>query len=151
MEDKLHFKKMGREFALQFFYQQEIHEDDLNCEKGLNKFWKQLEESECFPQNRFMRKGKEFAERLIDGYFENSEKIDSIIKNNLDNWDFTRISSVNKNIMRISTYEMIFCDDIPNVVSIKEAVNIAVEFSDDKSRSFINGMLNSIKDSLEEK
>ncbi len=151
MEDKLHFKKMGREFALQFLYQQEIQEEDLNCEKGLNKFWDQLEGSECFPQNRFMRKGKEFAERLIYGYCENSKKIDSIIKANLDNWEFDRISSVNKNIMRISTYEMIFCDDIPNVVSIKEAVNIAVEFSDDKSRSFINGMLNSIKNSLEEK
>jgi N utilization substance protein B len=55
---------------------------------------------------------------------------------------------VDRNIMRIATYEMLFCPDIPPVVSINEAVEIAKSFGGEESGSFINGILNGIKDSL---
>ncbi|MCX6984387.1 MAG: transcription antitermination factor NusB, partial [Lentisphaerae bacterium] len=114
----------------------------------LGHFWIQLEESGLYPQNRLLRKSKEFAEKLIRGSIDKKSDIDSSIETFAKKWKIDRMAIVDRNIMRIATYEMLFCPEIPPVVSINEAVEIAKSFGGEESSSFINGILNGIKDSL---
>ena len=66
-------------------------------------------------------------------------------------WKTDRMSRVSRAVLRLGTYEMLYCDDIPSSVSLNEAVELAKKFDDPKARAFINGVLNSIKNEIEEK
>ncbi len=87
----------------------------------------------------------DFSRLLIRGTLENLDSIDSIIRGNLNNWDFTRISRVERAILRISVYSMLFQKSIPLTVTINEAVDIAKEFGTDESYKFINGVLDGVR------
>lgn len=139
-------RRLGREFAMQFLFQFDLY-DEFDDQK-LVHFWTQLEESGLYPQNRLLRKSKEFAEKLIRGSMEKKADIDSSIEKFAKKWKIDRMAIVDRNIMRIAAYEMLFCPEIPPVVSINEAVEIAKSFGGEESSSFINGILNGIKDSL---
>lgn len=76
------------------------------------------------------------------------EEIDSIIKNNIDNWSIDRIGKTDLAILRNAVAEVIYIDSIPNGVSINEAVNLAKKYGDDKSYAFVNSVLSKIVSSL---
>jgi N utilization substance protein B len=145
---KPHFKRLGREMALQFLFQQDLA-GEAPEETVLERFWEQLKCSEEFPDNRSFRKGREYATLLIEGIYANLDKIDQKIAEFSQHWDLDRMAVVDRNVMRIATYEMLFLPDVPPIVSINEAVGIAKDFSDLKAGTFINGILNGIKNSLE--
>jgi N utilization substance protein B len=84
------------------------------------------------------------AKNLLAGMSYRSAEIDSAINTHADNWRLDRMSVVDRNIIRIAVYEMIFCDDIPATVSINEALEIAKKFSTDDAGPFINGILDAI-------
>src|SRR5258707_5031285 len=86
-----------------------------------------------------------FAEPLIHGVLEHRDNIDEQIKKHTKNWDFHRIAAVDRNIMRLAIYEMLYRQDIPPVVSINEAVDIAKKFSTQDSGKFVNGILDKIR------
>lgn len=86
----------------------------------------------------------EFIDRLSNGTFENLEKIDSVIEENLRGWKMSRISKVNLSILRLAVYEMLFEKDIPVSVSINEAVNLAKKYSENKDAAYINGVLGTV-------
>ena len=75
---------------------------------------------------------------------ENKEKLDSLIESQLVKWKLNRISKVNLSILRISTYEILFAEDVPGKVSINEAIELCKKYSDNKSVSFINGVLDKV-------
>ena len=89
-----------------------------------------------------------FAEPLIRGTIEHRNAIDEQIKKNAKNWDLHRIAAVDRNILRLAIYEMLYRDDIPPIVSINEAVDIAKKFSTEDSGKFVNGILDKIKGEL---
>ena len=89
-----------------------------------------------------------FAEPLIRGALEHRDAIDENIKSHAKNWDFHRIAAVDRNIMRLAIYEMLHREDIPPVVSINEAVDIAKKFSTQDSGKFVNGILDKIRGEL---
>ncbi|MBN1646436.1 MAG: transcription antitermination factor NusB [Spirochaetales bacterium] len=89
-----------------------------------------------------------FASLLLTGTIDNIESIDKVIKDNIDNWDFSRITKVDLAILRISAYSLLFQNDIPASVTIDEAINMAKEFGTDDSYRFINGVLDGIKKNL---
>ncbi len=86
-----------------------------------------------------------FSRLLIQGTLENLDYVDQNIKENLKNWDFSRISCVERAILRISVYSMLFQKSIPVTVTINEAVDIAKDFGSDESYKFINGVLDGIR------
>jgi N utilization substance protein B len=143
----VHFKRMGRELAMQFLFQSDVTGD--NNDESLELFWEQASSSGEFPLNRIFRKAREYAEKLIRGVRENISTIDAEIGKHSEKWNINRMAVVDRNVMRIAVYEMRFCLDIPPVVSIDEAVEIAKDFSSEKSSLFINGILNGIKDGLD--
>lgn len=81
-------------------------------------------------------------------YFNNLEFIDSEIKKNLENWDFGRISIVDKIILRMGIVELQYFSDIPPKVTINEAIELGKKYSTEKSNVFINGILNKLKEIL---
>jgi len=91
---------------------------------------------------------KDFASLLLAGTIEKVEEIDKIINDNIDNWDFSRISKVDLAILRISIFSLKYQQDIPSIVTIDEAINLAREFGIDDSYRFINGVLDGIKKNL---
>ena len=89
-----------------------------------------------------------FADPLIRGTLEHRDAIDEHIKKHAKNWEFHRIAAVDRNIMRLAIYEMLFREDIPPIVSINEAVDIAKKFSTQDSGKFVNGILDKVRSEL---
>jgi len=91
-----------------------------------------------------------FFLELINGVIKALSEIDSVIERFSSNWKISRMSIVDRNIMRLAVYEMLFCGDIPSKVSINEAVDIGKKFGTEGSGAFINGILDSIRIAVEE-
>ena len=89
-----------------------------------------------------------FADPLIRGTLEHRDEADELIKKHRINWELHRIAAVDRNILRLAIYEMLHRDDIPPVVSINEAVDIAKKFSTQDSGKFVNGILDKVKGEL---
>ncbi len=88
--------------------------------------------------------GQDYFFDLVTGVFKHLKEIDKVIAKTSSNWKITRISTVDRNIIRIAIYEIFYKDDIPNKVAINEAVDIGKKFGSEKSGAFINGILDSI-------
>jgi len=85
---------------------------------------------------------------LIRGTLEHRDECDGIITKHAKNWDLHRIATVDRNVMRLAIFEMLHRDDIPPIVSINEAVDIAKKFSTLDSGKFVNGILDKVKSEL---
>jgi len=92
-----------------------------------------------------------FSKNLVAGSIENIETIDKSIKDHLVNWDITRLNRVDLAVLRISVYTLMYQTDIPPSIVIDEAIGICREYGADDSHKFVNGVLDSIKKTLQEK
>ena len=90
-----------------------------------------------------------FFLKLTNGVIKTMPEIDLEIERFSNNWKVSRMSIVDRNIMRLAVYEMLFCGDIPSKVSINEAVDIGKKFGTEESGAFINGILDSIRIAVE--
>ncbi|NLU73698.1 transcription antitermination factor NusB [Streptomyces sp. HNM0575] len=88
----------------------------------------------------------EYTMQLIEGYAENAERIDELISTYSVGWTLDRMPVVDRCILRLAAYELIWSEDVPEAVVIDEALDIAREFSTDESPPFINGLLGRLKD-----
>jgi N utilization substance protein B len=127
-------RRRVREIALQILYQKEaaqisINEAISNYEKYFN-----VEDGEML----------QFAQELVLGVEENIEFIDNIIKKYTPSWPLERLNLTDKNILRLAIYEMFFRPDIPEIVSINEAIELAKLYGTDDSPAFINGVLDNV-------
>jgi N utilization substance protein B len=95
------------------------------------------------------KKAYPFFLTLVNGVLENSDEIDALIEKFSKNWKINRMSCVDRNVMRIAVYEMLYCEDIPPKVSINEAVDVGKKFGTEESGAFINGIMDSIRNALD--
>lgn len=123
----------ARELALQFLYQVDLVGTDAKSEA--DGF---LREEERDAESR------KFALRLIRGTLEHREEIDAIVQQVAQNWEISRMAVVDRNVLRLATFELLHCDDIPPKVAINEAIEIGKRFSTQNSGAFINGILDKI-------
>lgn len=86
----------------------------------------------------------EYVKTVFFGAYENSTKIDEAMEKHFTGWKKSRVSSVSLAILRLGCYEIMFMDDIPARVSINEAIELSKKFDDEKSYTFINGVLNAV-------
>jgi N utilization substance protein B len=89
-----------------------------------------------------------FFTKLVKGVIAAKPEIDAIIGRFSSNWKMSRMSGVDRNIMRIAVYELLFCDDIPPKVTINEAIDVGKKFGTKESGAFINGILDSVRIAL---
>jgi len=123
----------SRELALQFLYQIDLCGDELVDEA---RAWIQGEERDA--------ETRAFAERLVTGTFEHWEAIDQTIQGVAQNWNISRMAVIDRNVLRLATYELMHCQDIPPKVAINEAIELGKRFSTSNSGAFINGILDKI-------
>lgn len=90
-----------------------------------------------------------YLESLIAGIVGKREQLDEVIRENLENWKLERLANIDRNLLRMAVYEMMYCEDVPVNVAIDEAIEIAKKFGDDQSSRFVNAILSKIKDTLE--
>ena len=88
---------------------------------------------------------EKFAVELIQGVITQIEKIDAIITSYSKNWKFERISIIDKSILRLAIYEILFIKDIPAIVTINECIDLGKTFGGENSGQFINGILDAVK------
>jgi len=102
-------------------------------ENNLNEFWPVI-------------KDQEFSKKLLKGIMEYKEKIDKLIEKYAPEWPISKINLVDRNILRLGIYELLYGDsqEVPPKVAINEAIELAKEFSGETSGRFINGVLGSI-------
>ena len=131
-------RRRSRELAMQALFQIEMTQD--HSTEAIELFCKHF---------RVPKNAKPFFLRLVKGVKEFQHEIDPLITSFSDHWKINRMSRADRNIMRIAVYELLFCDDIPPKVSINEAIDIGKKFGTEESGAFINGILDSIRISLE--
>lgn len=86
----------------------------------------------------------EYAVMLIEGVVAHRDRLDGIITDNANDWTLDRMPAVDRNLLRIAAFEILYVDDVPDAVAVSEAVNLAADLSTDESPSFVNGLLSRI-------
>ncbi|MBM3859035.1 MAG: transcription antitermination factor NusB [Verrucomicrobia bacterium] len=132
-------RRHARELAVQFLYQFDLSTGDTLAD-ALPMFWQ--------TQTNIEDNVRTFAEELIHGCATNRESIDEKLRKYTEHWELPRMAAVDRNILRLAIYEMTCRDDIPPVVSINEAVEIAKRYSTRESGAFVNGILDRLRSDL---
>jgi N utilization substance protein B len=128
----------SREVALQYLYQVDI--TSSHTEDALSAFFEHfVDNDELIP----------YAREIVDGVCTHLVQIDDLIEKASDNWKVSRMSTTDRNILRIATYELAFRDDVPYTVVINEAIEIAKRFGSSKFPSFANGVLDRVWSGIE--
>ena len=127
-------RSRGREVALQVLYQVEQN-------PGFAP-----EEVRQFIQRRLLsdRKLSEFTEGLIAGVKEHQVRLDAMISQVAENWRLDRMAAIDRNILRLGAFEMMFCPEVPARVAINEALELAKRYSTAQSSRFVNGILDRV-------
>lgn len=93
----------------------------------------------------------DYVKNVFFGSYEHASEIDALTEKHLKGWRSERISPVSRAIIRLAAYEIMFISDIPARVSINEAIELAKKYDDEKSYSFVNGVLNSVAKEIDKK
>jgi N utilization substance protein B len=127
-------RSRGREVALQVLYQ-------IEQNPGIS-----APEIRSFIERRLLedRKLGDFTEGLIAGVKEHQVQIDSMISQVAENWRLDRMAAIDRNILRLGAYEMLYCPDVPAKVAINEALELAKRYSTAQSSRFVNGILDRV-------
>lgn len=130
-----HNRRHQRRFAFQLIYSlnfnREMTKETLIA--SFDNFWAEEE----FDMDR----QDSYAWTLVEGVFDKYAQIDTLITQHSQHWKLNRIAKVELTILRLSLFEMLFCPDIPFKVAMNEAIELAKNFGDDNSKTFVNGIL----------
>ena len=128
----------AREFALKFLFQTDFN--DTPFDEAWEDFWN---------KKRAGKKVKAFTLELVQGVMETQMELDDRLQAGSQNWNLKRMAAVDRNVMRLAVYEMLYREDIPPVVSLNEAVRLSKEYGTPDSGKFVNGILDGILRSLD--
>ena len=127
----------SREYALQMLYQLDLtHADSQDSlQDALTEFW---------VQHPVPPDVQAFATQLVQGTLAHREAIDQLIAAHANNWEISRMAVVDRNILRMGAYELLYLEEVPPKVSLNESVELAKRFGDEESSKFVNGILDTI-------
>jgi len=124
----------GREAALQMLFQLEA--SGVSPDQAITLFWRTFEDAD--PE------GKAYADACVRGVADNLDTIDKRVTAASQNWRLERMSRVDRNLLRLGTWELLYRSDVPRAVILDEAVELAKSFGTDESSGFVNGVLDRI-------
>ena len=130
----MRLRSKAREFALQYLYQ--VDSTNKHTEDTLEVFITHFIKNDDVVEH---------TRELTNGVLSKIEKIDECIDKSSENWPVRRMSKTDRNILRISTYELLFAPDVPYKVVINEGIELAKRFGSPKSHAFVNGVLDRIR------
>jgi len=124
-------RRKAREYALQILFQLDIRKEKPSA-AVLKHFWAEYEPDEDV---------KAFSEEIVKGTYKHIAKINELLHQCAKNWSLDRMAVVDRNVLRMAVYEILYRIDIPTSVTINEAIEIAKKYGTDESGSFVNGIL----------
>ncbi|MFK7990950.1 MAG: transcription antitermination factor NusB [Sandaracinaceae bacterium] len=130
-------RRRGREAALQMLYQMDV--SGVSAEQAVHSYWAYLCSS---------KEGEDFGSRLVRGWSEVRDDIDERIRAVSTHWRIERMAWVDRNILRLATFELVGLPDVPRRVTLNEAVELAKRFGSEGSPGFVNGVLDRIASDL---
>lgn len=140
-------RRKAREDTLRILFRLEF--ENKQIEKTLDQYWKSKKASEEI---------KEYSTWLVNGVISDQAKIDNIIQQVSEHWRISRMALVDRNILRMAVFELLYEEEIAPAIVINEAIEIAKKYSGEEAATFVNGILDAvrkdlkdIKKSLEEK
>ena len=131
-------RRSGREAALQMLFQ--LEGSGVSADQAVELFWRTNEDAD--PE------GKPYADTIVRGVADNLDAIDKKVTAASQNWRLERMSRVDRNLLRLGTWELMFRTDVPRAVILDEAVELAKSFGTDESSGFVNGVLDRIAENL---
>ena len=139
-------RRKAREAVLQALYQCDaLKEWSFEC---ADLYFSHFQQEALVSEDPVIRDNFSYAETVCKGIIEKLSLIDSAISSASERWSVNRMSQVDRNIIRISTYEILFCEDIPVKVSINEAIEIAKRYGTKDTSVFVNGILDKVATSV---
>ena len=126
-------RTQARELALQLLYQLDLRGEEVVPD--LLEHLASIQDAEV----------REFARGLVQGYRERAAEIDGRIEEVARNWQLRRMAVIDRNILRLATFELLYRDDVPPLVSINEAIELAKKYSTKNSGPFVNGILDNLR------
>ncbi len=133
-------RRYSRELVIQFLYLSEMNEGDLKAQ--LENFW---ESNACQPDVQ------SFSEDILNNIFDHKKEIDARLEKYSDNWTLSRMTVIDRNLLRLAASELMYSTSVPPKVAIDEAVEIAKKFGSEDSPNFINGVLDRLLKELKPK
>jgi len=130
-------RRIAREYTLQLLFQVEFN--DSLPEQVLNRFWE---------GKRSQRDVMEYCTRLFRGIIKNRHNLDDAIQSVSEHWRISRMAHVDRNILRLAAYELLFEENLAPPIVINEAIEIAKKYSSEQAATFINGILDAMKKDL---
>lgn len=128
-------RRLARETALQVLFQRDLTKEPLITAEEVQKWASEFKVPEA---------SRGFAQELVDGTLAHLSEIDQQIAAFAEDWSISRMANVDRNVMRLATYEILFRQDIPSRVSLNEAIELAKRFGGEESAKFVNGILDRI-------
>jgi N utilization substance protein B len=129
----MRLRRKAREIALQVLYQLDVLR--IDPKEAIELFWRHFSaQSEARP----------FASELVEGTWAHRDEIDLLISTCSENWSLERMARVDRNILRLAVYELLYGQGIPPKVALNEAIDLGKEFGSENSGSFINGILDAL-------
>ncbi len=138
-------RRQAREMALQMLYQRELGRLEacqLVREFDLHAFRAETADAAALPESSTRALG--YARTLLEGVQAHQESLDDLIDTQADNWRLERMPVVDRNILRLAVYELSRQRDVPGIVVIDEAIELAKKFGSEQSGAFINGILDAL-------
>jgi N utilization substance protein B len=127
-------RRKAREHALQILFQLDIKKEKPSA-AVLKRFWAEQQSDE---------EVRAFAEEIVKGTYKHLAEINKMICQCAKNWSLDRMAIVDRNVLRMAVYEVLYRMDIPTSVTINEAIEIAKKYGTDESGAFVNGILDSV-------
>ncbi|MFD0872100.1 transcription antitermination protein NusB [Chlamydia abortus] len=133
-------RRLARELALQSLYQMQMNE--VTSREAIQMAIEEaVHENEAGLEVTNEEISTEYIRELVDGTYNRLEEIDRLLEKYIKGWKMDRLSKVDREILRLATYEMIYRDDVPAKVVVNEAIELAKHFGSEESGKFVNGVL----------
>jgi N utilization substance protein B len=130
-------RRKAREESLRILYRLEF--DNRPLEETLNQYWENKKTDQAT---------REYSTWLVNGIVSHHQKIDTIIQNASEHWRLSRMALIDRNILRMAVFELLYEENIEPAVVINEAIEIAKAYSGDEAATFVNGVLDAIRKNL---
>lgn len=153
-------RRISREMAVQMLYQSDLGGSPLpqifrsfdlaeyltREEPGEKKeeLTREEERAEYLRRKRSIEEAFAFAQGLVQGTLDNREQVDALIREQADNWRLERMPPVDRNVLRLAVFEMLYETDTPKLVIVDEAIELAKKFGSEQSGRFVNGLLDGL-------
>jgi N utilization substance protein B len=132
-------RRKAREETLRILFRLEF--ENKQIEKTLDQYWKNKKASEGI---------KEYSTWLVNGVISDQAKIDNIIQQVSEHWRISRMALVDRNILRMAVFELLYEENIAPAIVINEAIEIAKKYSGEEAATFVNGILDAIRKGLKD-